>query len=316
MSTVYTDALNNKFLGNCKWGNHDINYPSTNWLKPSTIFSELSSDFNALLDAGALRKGSVITQTNANNWTTNNASFVQFSPQGDSITTRFQFSRTYLISSGAGSGGAEYQTAIRNDSNTSVAGIQRGGATGFNAIIPDGGTGLAGHIAVAGANSMAALIGRFTATATTANYVFWYACKVLNVNTNFSYYSASNLNSSVGLFIYNSSGTLTTAVEGAHFIANANKNLLQTGDAIYPIACQGGSPTPTGQWATDLYFFDNNATLGYPAIGKAENLLLGVGTYTYLKPVTLTTAPDAGSNLWLPIGTFAGRTLLMRCYAQ
>lgn len=97
----------------------------------------------------------------------------------------------------------------------------------------------------------------------------------------------------------------------------AEKTLLETGRATYAISCSDGQ-TPTSQWATDMWVFDNNAGLGYPVIGRVPNMLLGTGTYTYLKPVKIqgSVFPDSGSPWYLPVGMYAGKTLLMRCYSS
>jgi hypothetical protein len=67
-----------------------------------------------------------------------------------------------------------------------------------------------------------------------------------------------------------------------------------------------------------MWVYDNNVTLGYPVIGRVPNMLLGVGDYTYLKPVKIqgTAFPDNGSPWYLPVGQFAGKVLLMRCYSS
>jgi len=64
--------------------------------------------------------------------------------------------------------------------------------------------------------------------------------------------------------------------------------------------------------------FEDNDTLGYPAIGRVRNLLLAQGTYTIGKPVKIAPSvyPDDGFNRWLPVGTFSGKTVLMRCYSS
>ena len=87
--------------------------------------------------------------------------------------------------------------------------------------------------------------------------------------------------------------------------------------AQYPIVC-ADSQSPTSQWATDAYIFDDNNALQYPAMGIARGMLLATGTYTLGKPVKIqgSVFPD-GVNAWyLPVGTYASKTLLMRCYSS
>jgi hypothetical protein len=148
----------------------------------------------------------------------------------------------------------------------------------------------------------------------------YYAGTVDDVNTNFNYYDANVTTKSIMMctnFTGNSFYTSAPTIYVGHRIASTAKFALTTGDAQYPIVCSDGQ-TPTSQWATDFYVFDNNATLGYPAIGKVRNLLLAQGTYTIGKPVKLqgSVVPDNGFNRWLPVGTFAGKTVLMRCYSS
>jgi len=147
--------------------------------------------------------------------------------------------------------------------------------------------------------------------------VFYYAGKLLNVNTNFNYYNNAFVNQCVVFWAYTVTNSVSLPISGAHFISGSQKNLLQTGRAVYTISCSDGQ-TPGSQWATDMWVYDNNSTLGFPVIGRVPNLLLGIGSYTYLKPVKIqgSVFPDNGSPWYLPVGTFAGKTLLMRCYSS
>ena len=93
--------------------------------------------------------------------------------------------------------------------------------------------------------------------------------------------------------------------------------VVQFTPAQYPIVC-ADSQSPTSQWATDAYIFDDNNALQYPAMGIARGMLLATGTYTLGKPVKIqgSVFPD-GVNAWyLPVGTYASKTLLMRCYSS
>jgi hypothetical protein len=146
---------------------------------------------------------------------------------------------------------------------------------------------------------------------------FFYAGKLDNVNTNFGYYNASFINQCVVMSTESNTNSISVAVVGSHYIVGAAKALLQSGRAAYTISCSDGQ-TPGAQWATDVWVYDNNATLGYPVIGRVPNMLLGIGTYTYLKPAKIqgSVFPDGGSPWYLPVGTYAGKTLLMRCYSS
>lgn len=316
MSTVYSDALNNKFLGNCRFGNHDINYSSTNYLK-SVSYTSFSADTSSLLSASGLLFRNVVSQSVINGWVSNSVSgfplYFAFGAEGD-IDDRFVF--------GIDNGAFTYEgITLWNNSGfpgTTDLNINAANMLGFLGDVGyvswDVGTPHTSlEFVICASNQSVAMLWHQTNLSTGAiKTMFRYAGRLLDVNPNFSYYNASESTKSI---LIAHSGYSSVDLRGGHYISSAFKQTLETGDAVYSIACTGGTPTPTGQWATDMYVFDNNPTLGYPAIGRVQNLLLGVGTYTYLKPVQLITAPDAGSNLWLPVGTYAGRTLLMRCYA-
>jgi hypothetical protein len=143
---------------------------------------------------------------------------------------------------------------------------------------------------------------------------FMYSGLLSDINTGFGYYNSSLTTQTISLVSFAGG---SNAALGAHYISSAGKLILSSGDASYSIACSDGQ-TPTSQWATDFYAFDNNTTLGFPAIGRVRGMLLGIGTYTLGKPVKIigSVFPDGGSPWYLPVGTFAGKTLLMRCYSS
>lgn len=150
---------------------------------------------------------------------------------------------------------------------------------------------------------------------------------VKDVNTGFNYYSADIPSKTVFLICFTkpspnsalpfSPMTNFNYSKGFNYINFQGKFLKDNGDAIYPIVCSDNqSPTPT--WATDFYVFDDNSALGSPAIGKMRNLLLATGSFTIGKIVRIDgdVFPDGGSNAWIPVGVFAGKTVLMRCYSS
>lgn len=57
---------------------------------------------------------------------------------------------------------------------------------------------------------------------------------------------------------------------------------------------------------------------GFPRWAGYGGMLLGTGTYTLGKPVKIqgSVFPDGGSQWYIPVGTYAGKTLLMRCYSS
>lgn len=307
MSTIYTDALGNKFLGNYKWGNHDINYPTANY--PITDVIANSSSFPADLEAfvSSLTTDYTMLRTTAyplNN--SNGSDLFRLTFEGDS-TANATSKRFGIYYSGNHSGYPGIGAIAHNDAGNPVLWKTE------NGYFPADNVGNLYFVAVGGEHSVGVSFIGLTGTKTVNQRSFLYFGRLQDVNTNFGYYNSSYINQCITI---NKRSITSNATQSSnHYIVNAQKELLQSGDAIYPVACSNGA-TPTGQWATDMWVFDNNASLGYPCIGRVPNMLLGVGTFTYLKPVELITAPDAGSNLWLPVGTYAGKTLLMRCYSE
>lgn len=305
MSTIYTDGAGNKYLGDCRWANHDISYPSTNYLKSvseNNYYAAWRDDIKALLISAGYLSMTWDTSTESTFPTSNGTGgslIYQVTTPVGGVTGRHYgyFYAPYL------------------DVNTNM--LSFGSMANYTNV---------DYAICAGTNSLA-VVG-FNNSAPHTNYssiaYFYYFGSLINVNPNFSYYTPSS-NCAIYLSNTTTNTTVTQSMTGItytnslakHYIASAQKNLLQTGDAIYPIACSDGQ-TATSQWATDMHVFDNNATLGYPRIGTVPNMLLGTGTYTYLKPVKIggSVFPDGGSPWYLPVGTYAGKTLLMRCYSS
>ena len=155
---------------------------------------------------------------------------------------------------------------------------------------------------------------------------FAHAGRLANINNttnrylaleNSSIVLAGGCNSFSGTFLDNELFNSVIRIGGRHFISNTRRNPLYTGRAVYPIACADGQ-NPTAVWATDMYVFDNASDVGFPAIGRVPNLLLAQGNYTLNKVVRIDglVFPDGGSNAWIPIGNYAEKVLLMRCYSD
>lgn len=314
MSTIYTDAAGNKYLGDCRWGNHDILYPSANFLLSVATttdrvnYGEWRDDFFALL-------------TDANfTITTQNDSNTDFPPEGTIYQANYPSTSIYTRLSSVGSGWSGYLNVNNNGAfNDNIANNQ------YN---PWSYATVARSIDFCSICSSHSTGNVFWYGETRENYrhsMFYFTARLLDVNTNFSYYTGNNNNLvTIGIEHPNVPGNISTTstslpsvLRKSHFIAGAKKTLLETGRAAYTISCSDGQ-TPGAQWATDMWVYDNNATLGYPVIGRVPNMLLGVGTYTYLKPVKIegSVFPDNGSPWYLPVGTYAGKTLLMRCYSS
>lgn len=342
--TIYSDNAGNKFLGNCIYANHSINYPSVNFLQAHP-HSSISAELTALLTASGLQYRNVLSQANFDSTGTINKLICAFAPSVDTIDDRYAlfvqhffvngnngfFNRDVIMFNNSGYTGVD-TVSMTN----SVAGVYSNFATsgGLNELTSFTLVGfsydfetqdsLRSAIYWCGvADNSSLCLFSIQYNLSTRNIIrthFAYAGLLSDVNSNFNYYD-QNINTKSILMSStttdNSSPTLFPNVYVAHYIVNAHKLALTTGDAQYPIACSDGQ-TPTAQWATDMYVFDDNATLGYPAIGRVRNLLLAQGTYTIGKPVRIqgSVMPDNGFNCWLPVGTFGGKVVLMRCYSS
>lgn len=353
--TIYSDNAGNKFLGDCIWANHNISYPTINFLQAHP-HSSISAELNQL---GTESFGSKLYYVEPQNHLNDFAQTVArvligWTPINDNQCANARF----LI-------GYRENQSIWNANEGAYSGYVRLGMfndTGFNQsydslpstinnrlinirrnhlniqISNDTTTNMEGFLpssfdkseiiwaGVSDGNSLALFKYQYDFVTNRIRFAFNYQGLLADINTNSNYYNATIANQCV-MFLgastgiagrYPSNGTVEQSLlAGGHFIANTHKQLLTTGDARYPIVCADGK-TPSSQWATDFYVFDNNATLGYPAIGRVRNLLLAQGTYTIGKPVKIQGAvsPDNGFNAWLPVGTFAGKTVLMRCYSS
>jgi hypothetical protein len=316
MPTI-TDEAGNKYLGDCIWANHDINYPTTNFLKSSVTRSTMSSEFNQyLIDSGLRYRNPPGSLWNSSD----NFAFTFGANTGDTIDDRYIFRYFGLNAANPGNTG----TGSRLYNNGGYIGTNSDSST--NAIVTNTVNNPVNNFTatryecefscVSTNNSLGIIF--FQAEKGTSN-IWWhfnYAGILLNVNTNFSYYNSEPITRS---FLLSTSyvGNASLTLSSQHYIASAAKAILQTGRAAYTISCSDGQ-TPGSQWATDMWVYDNNSTLGFPVIGRVPNMLLGVGTYTYLKPVKIqgSVFPDNGSPWYLPVGNFAGKVLLMRCYSS
>lgn len=314
---IYSDAIGNKYIGDCIWANHNIDYPNQKYLL-SSPHSTISADIASLAtDAGLLTK-EVVAQSFLNNLT-NGINLVNFGV-ADDINSRYIFrinSWNGNISTNAiyvyGNAG---NNITGNTSPTGQAYISTIGFNSQNLITSAVGTATLSEPQWFGSSNgnylCLGVIQKNYTLATNLSPSFWWAGKLLDVNTEFGYYSANYLSGQFTIQRLTLDNT-----RGSHYIAAAGKAILTTGRAVYDISCSDGQ-TPGSQWATDMWVYDNNTTLGFPLIGRVPSMLLGIGSYTYLNPVKIqgSVFPDNGSPWYLPVGTFAGKTLLTRCYSS
>lgn len=341
-------------LGDCIYANHRLDYPSIASLQ-SHPHSSISAELTGLFTASSLKYRNVLSQSNFNNVSsTYQVTPFCFGFNSDNIDDRISWNLSSMLGNAENeivdvgtliyynnngytgttnnhnSTNALYRFSYRPATGQSFVANTTGGTTicrglnMFNYISGVNAT-LYSEVQWAGCcdgESLALFITQKRFSTNTTNYYFFYVGKLLDINTGFNYYSASLENQTIFLIGTNNpnnpfGGNTIPLIDGSHYIASSGKILLSSGDAQYSIVCADGQ-SPTAQWATDMYVFDNNVTLGYPAIGRVRNLLLAQGTYTIGKPVRIqgTVQPDNGFNSWLPVGTFGGKVVLMRCYSS
>ena len=156
---------------------------------------------------------------------------------------------------------------------------------------------------------------------------FWYAGLLEDFNTNFAnnniersvIMASSQLNingpsAHTGGYTTSSTATLDNLLCVALYNGGARRSVLTTGVAAQPFNFSSGTQTRK-IWATDLRIFD--ATTGLD-IGRVKNMLIAEGFFIPGVPIRLNSIlmPDAGSNLYIPVGKFAGRTALARFYSS
>lgn len=350
---VFSDSIGNHYMGDCIYANHNINYPTYNFLQASE-HSTVVSDITAILSNSGMKYRNVIPQATFNDSTAFGTSKVimNLAPNSDTIDDRYvwsigKFLNTTFHSTTGYSGAPDY--CLFNDSghaSTTTAFSSANNLYGFSdrnppalePILLNSGHGNWGfYDYIATPNSIYSdvhwsgvsdgeSVGFFiTQSQFNVDYRingFVYMGIVDDVNTNDNYYSENIATKSIFLMGYNSTKTnpsynTTVTVRGSHYIGGSGKILLYTGEAFYPIVCSDAQ-TPSTQWATDLYVLDNDIDKGYPTLGRVRNMLYAQGTYTLGKPVKIAGSvfPDAGHNHWLPVGNYGTYTILLRCYSS
>lgn len=341
--TIFTDAVGNAYFGDCIYANHNVIYPTVKYLQATPI-QDLISELTTVLNNSGLQYRNVATQTAITNAFNSGGNFFgtlfHFGANTDTINDRYAIGLKCNDTGGTSSFAPSMlynnsgSTNIANSSSDSTNQLalssfpalsySTGGFTNLSELRNTGATtlGLTTVCGVANSNSFAMFMTKrnfnFGGNSNYNRNFFVYAGILEDINTGFNYYSASNITKSILIAGGNDTDGLgLPQLRIRHYIAGTAKWTLETGDAQYAIVCADGQ-NPTSQWATDMYLFDNNTTLGFPAMGRVSNLLLATGSYTLGKPVKIqgTAMPDAGFNRWLPVGTYAGKTVLMRCYSS
>ena len=330
---IFSDAAGFKYMGDCQWGTFSIDYPTQSYLT-AYPHSAVSAELTALCTQSGLAFRNVASQANFDARPASNThlGFMWFGANGD-IDDRYFFGignwLTGDFTSNNGVLGIYNNTGSTATNNTPGTFDQTNRlyylATGINSHLgatppvfgaPSTTVLPIQWVGASDGQYLALFIFQRNFVANSVRSCFFYAGRLADINTGFSYYNASNITNGVTFCVLGAT-TVSSTVAGGHYIANTAKNLLQTGDAAYVINCSDGQ-NPTAQWGTDFYAFDNNTILGFPAIGRVRGMLLGTGTYILGQPAKIQGAvfPDGGSPWYLPVGTYAGKTLLMRCYSS
>lgn len=323
---IFSDAAGFKYMGDCQWGTLNINYPAQTILQAHS-HSSASAELTSLCSSSGLSYRNIATQTQLNNLTY--VILLFFGATGD-INDRYTFNVgnwTELNAFNAGlrvfnNSGCLETSNVGFDTTNQIyyLGSSVNSLSGGTGVFLYGASGSTVQeiqwVGASDGNYLALFLSQRSFAANAVRTCFMYAGKPANINTEYNYYNASNTTNGITIANYGAAA-VSNASAGGHYIASAGKNLLQTGDATYTIACADGQ-TPGSQWATDFYAFDNNSTLGFPAIGRVRGMLLGIGSYTLGKPVKIigSVFPDGGSPWYVPVGSFAEKTLLMRCYSS
>lgn len=292
---VFVDASDNVCVGNCIYSNADFNYPTRDYFQaetPANWQTEMTAFFNAL----------GVNYSNLSNSITDNNVLYRWSPVGDTVANNS--TKRFEVRKGEPSHARMFDNTGANIASTS----QQIGMINCSFFTACG-------------NSDN--IGLFAMTQNTirqeTDHEFYYQGVLDNVNTiGNGYYSNEIVNKSI--LIYSKRGYTQIVVR--HYIDETNKQALTNGRADYSIICAGQTtePTFTVGWGTDFWVFDNDSALNFPVIGRAKNLILAEGTeYIIGKPTRFGIVDRFGAgvfNSWLPVGKFAGKTLLMRCYSS
>lgn len=316
---TYTDGIN-YYIGNCIFANHDLNFKTLDYLL-SEDNSNISAELSLLCTNAGLKFRNVAPQASFDSGSLD-FTFLTFAASSDTINSRYTFDKVNSVigaSTPFSDGSSIYNNTgyvPTNNSLSSTNKIVYAQNSQSYSRVTTGGNVITQWAGVANSDCLALFSYSVSKSVpTNYSYQFWYAGILGDINTNFNYYSNNQQTKSVCFYFANNNGSYTY-YGGKHFIAGTEKNLLQTGEAAYSIICSNAQ-TPNSQWATTFYAYDNDIDIGYPIIGRVQNLLVAQGTYNIAKPVRLNTPiGDGGSNYWLPVGSFAGKTVLMRCYSN
>lgn len=139
-------------------------------------------------------------------------------------------------------------------------------------------------------------------TANTFSY-FAYTGYLDNVNPNFNYYTSKKISQ-----CFTMAKTSSSVWSGYHNIKGVNKPILTSNECYYPIVC-ADNQVPAVDWTTDLYIFDNDPDLGFPAIGKVREC---IGSTSISQQIGVPGKIASNDTRWLSLGTWLGKTIYTR----
>lgn len=325
--TVYTDNLNNYFLGNVSISNND---PITD-----TPNSSAGTDLSSICSSSGLRTRNIALDADFNGMTPINMLHFGANLDGSTIDDRI------LFVSGAygGTGLQDNRLYMFNNSGgtlTATANIDSGATNLTNQVyktrshnIPSSTTripnwGVTGNpvywAGVCDGNSLALVqfsVGGTSASGFNLELKFWYGGLLLNPDASLT------TNSSKYVTIIATALTINRARQDVEFYRRVRCYLgnetfpdigYTTGHSIgadYTFTCSNGT-IPNKQWVKD--FIVKNGTT---EMGKARNLLIGTGSYELLRPLKV--LGTGGEETWLPVCHYctdpysSAYTILMRC---
>jgi hypothetical protein len=310
--TIITDSAGYSYFGDLKLGNYDIAFPSFNYSVTGQTVTGLSALVSQMLTNTGGDFSDVATDAQFNNPT---AGQTLFRWTQDDDGTAHATNRRIRIYWNSG-----LRVALLNNDGTSLGEVvQNLNNSDWNthtssATFPN----LPKQFLMCSSvnhfffGTVYAQLGQYNR----GEFVYAYRIPDSLINQNYNYY----YNSTQSYRYVIAATNISIANFGHHApggVSGAYRAPYATGRANYSIACSDGQ-VPTSQWSADQWIFDNNATLGYPAVGKLLGALRGIGTYFGGRPVKIqgSAMPDNGHNGWLRTGSLAGGNVLFRCYSS
>lgn len=310
--SIYTDATGRYYLGDVKYGNHDILAPTTSYTKADKITGgTLNTDIESIctsLGYGFRRTGDL------RNWITDDVVF-EFSFPTEPTIARFALRGAPVFGS--------FRFQGRDN------GITYAGSTPYTA-------GIFGYANNFGESNVLATTGETSqiyerqvcGSFSDKSFSLFFIRRLQGFPGSIFYWfghasfwqegTLPNFTSDLGKCSIFCSGYTTSVGQGNHYdITNAtNKTILNSGDAFYNIVC-ADAQTPGTEHTCGFYALYNDSLL-YPMMGRYHDLLYAQGTYIIGKPVKLdgSVFPDLGHNHWLPVSRWGTYTILMRCYSS